>query len=188
MSLGSFLRPTDLETAPVPEPGTAAPKIPGDKLHATRPRLVLFLRHVGCPFAEASLRALDDIAEEHPWLECVAVSHGSGTANAAYWHKLKIEHVRAVNDPEREIYARYGLGVTPLKHFVCWDSVSGAMELLRRGIRNRRASGSRWQSAGAFAVDATGVVRWCHVPDHAADLPPLDALGETLRPLLVPPS
>ena len=93
-----------------------------------------------------------------------------------------------MNEPEREIYARYGLGVTPLKHFVCWDSVSGAMELLRRGIRNRRASGSRWQSAGAFAVDATGVVRWCHVPDHAADLPPLDALGETLRPLLVPPS
>jgi phosphoribosyl-AMP cyclohydrolase len=34
-------------------------------------------------------------------------------------------------------------------------------------------SGSRWQTAGSFAVDADGVIRWVQIPKVMDDLPDL---------------
>lgn len=38
---------------------------------------------------------------------------------------------------------------------------------------NGTESGNRWQTAGSFAVDAEGVVKWVQVPKVMDDLPDL---------------
>jgi hypothetical protein len=53
-------------------------------------------------------------------------------------------------------------------------SLKAVVRLAREGIHNRHPQGSRWQSAGTFAVDASGTVRWRHLPEHAGDLRDLD--------------
>lgn len=49
----------------------------------------------------------------------------------------------------------------------------GVMRLWFKGIRNRMATGTRWQRAGVFLV-REGRVVWCHVPGSAQEfeLPP----------------
>lgn len=50
------------------------------------------------------------------------------------------------------------------------------------GIWNRPTeSGSRWQTAGAFAVDGTGKVRWVHVMADTSDVPDVKNGLEALK-------
>jgi hypothetical protein len=89
--------------------------------------------------------------------------------------------VRVVSDPSRQAYADWGLGRTSLGHFAGRRSLAEAARLARRGIHNRHPHGTRWQSAGTFALDEQATVRWCHLPQHAGDLPDLDAARRALR-------
>ena len=85
--------------------------------------------------------------------------------------------MRVVVDDARLVYAAWGLGRSSAGHFMGRRSLAGVARLARQGIRNRHSSGTRWQRAGTFAVDATGTVRWRHLPASAADLPDLEAAG-----------
>ncbi len=85
-----------------------------------------------------------------------------------------------VSDPSRQAYAAWGLGRTSLAHFMGRRSLGAVVVQTRRGIRNRHPSGTRWQSAGTFAVGTDGLVCWRHLPEHAGDLPDLDAALEAL--------
>ena len=46
---------------------------------------------------------------------------------------------------------------------------------------HRHPHGTRWQSAGTFAVDREAIVRWRMVPAHAGDLPDLNEAIGSLR-------
>jgi hypothetical protein len=59
--------------------------------------------------------------------------------------------------------------------------LAGVGKLLGSGIRNRHPAGTRWQSAGSFAVDGGGIIRWRHLPTHAGDLPNLAEAFESLK-------
>ena len=50
------------------------------------------------------------------------------------------------------------------------------MALRKEGIRNRIASGTRWQKAGAFLVGSDGRVVWKQVPDTADQVPGIDEI------------
>ena len=71
-------------------------------------------------------------------------------------------NVRVIIDPERELYAQWGLGVSSLWHVLSPWSMWSVYKLGKEeGIWNRPTeSGSRWQMSGAFGVDKEGVVRW----------------------------
>jgi hypothetical protein len=149
-----------------------------------RPTLVAFLRHVGCPFAEATFRDLRRHADRHPDVRVVAVSHAAEAPTRSWCAAIADGRgtVELVVDRERELYAAWGLGTTSLSHFLGRPSLAGVARLARQGIRNRHPSGTRWQRAGTFAVDGDGVVRWAHVPEHAGSLPDLDAaIGAVAR-------
>ena len=89
-----------------------------------------------------------------------------------------LEGVRVLIDEGRVHYATWGLGRSSLRHFMGRRSLGEVARLARQGIRNRHPEGTRWQRAGTFAIDAQGIVRWRHVPEHAGDLPDL---GEAAR-------
>jgi hypothetical protein len=178
MNLKTFLPPLPLPTAAPPEPGEEARELPDPGLPDGRPAVVVFLRHTGCPFAEATGRALREAAAAEPDVEWIAVSHARAEATARWRDAIGgLPGVRVLVDSDRVRYASWGLGRTSLGHFMGRRSLGEVARLAREGIRNRHPDGTRWQGAGAFAVDEDGVVRWRHLPRHAGDLPHLaDAL------------
>ncbi|KAF2137032.1 uncharacterized protein K452DRAFT_236552 [Aplosporella prunicola CBS 121167] len=154
---------------PVPEIGSTAPStdklgIPGADGRST---VVTFLRHCGCPFAEKTFLSMRATAASHPSIRFVAVSHsdaaatdkwlgalgGPGTGDAA---------VTVLSDPDRTLFARWGLGVSSFWHVLSPWALWAVYRLgADEGIWNRPTeSGNRWQTAGSFAVDARGKVVW----------------------------
>lgn len=175
MNLRTFLPPPDTPPlAPAPTVGAPAPALPGGAPHG-RPYVVAFLRHTGCPFAEWTARALREAAERHRGVAWIAVSHAPESATEAWVRAVGGPgRVMVVSDRARESYAAWGLGRTSLGHFAGRRSLSQVARLAREGVRNRHPAGTRWQRAGTFAVDADGIVRWRHLPDHAGALPDLE--------------
>ena len=133
------------------------------------------MRHVGCPFAEATARDMCAAASSAPDVEWVAVTHSS-PAMTLQWCALVggCDELRLVEDESRALYASWGLGRTGVRHFLGWRSLREVVRLRSDdGIRNARSDGTRWQTAGTFAVDAAGVIRWRHIPRHAGERPDL---------------
>jgi hypothetical protein len=171
----SFVRPRPLEIAPPLDVGATAPEL------ERGPAVVAFLRHVGCPFAEATLRALAAAAEGRPELRFVAVTHSAPEVSVAWVEACGgAPGVWLVADPRRSHYAAWGVGLCDRRHLAGRESREALFRLLDGGIHNRWPSGNRWQSAATFGVDGSGIVRWRHLPRHAGDLPPLDEATRAL--------
>lgn len=60
--------------AKVPEIGERAPLIDGVQ-YTANPHLVAFVRHCGCPFAEAEVKSLAKVQKNHPDVYVVIVAH-----------------------------------------------------------------------------------------------------------------
>lgn len=176
----TFVRPKALEIAAPPELGAKVPELPA--LRPGRAAVVAFLRHVGCPFAEATVRRMTALAREQPAIDFVAVTHSDDVRSRRWCDAIGgAGLVRIVADPDRARYAAWGVGLSDRKHFAGAESLAALRRLLDDGVHNRWASGNRWQAAASFAIDPGGVLRWRHVPRHAGDLPPL---GEAVAALV----
>jgi hypothetical protein len=128
------------------------------------------------------MRALRAAAAASPEIAWIAISHAPSGATDKWCRAIGgSDHVNVVSDPSRRAYAEWGLGRTDLGHFLGRRSLTEVTKLARRGIRNRHPHGTRWQSAGTFALDGDAIVRWRHLPEHAGDLPDLDAAVRALR-------
>lgn len=168
----TFRKPKTLETAAPPELGAKVPAL--SALRPGRPAVVGFLRHVGCPFAEATVRQMSKLAAEHPAIDFIAVTHSREEPSRSWCNAFGgAPGIQIVPDPDRARYAAWGVGLSDRTHFAGSDSLTALGRLLDEGIHNRWASGNRWQAAATFAVDPAGVLRWRHFPRHAGDLPPL---------------
>jgi hypothetical protein len=168
----TFVRPRASSTAAAPEIGGAVPELPART--PGRAAVVAFLRHVGCPFAEATVREMTGLAADHPAIDFIAVTHSDDRRSRRWCDAFGgAGGIRLVTDPERAHHAAWGVGLSDRKHFAGPDSLAALTRLLDEGIHNRWASGNRWQAAATFAVDPAGVLRWRHFPRHAGDLPPL---------------
>ncbi|MEA2374068.1 MAG: hypothetical protein QOD53_531, partial [Thermoleophilaceae bacterium] len=182
VNLRTFLPPLPLPTSAPPEPGEAARELPGPGIEAGRPAVVAFLRHTGCPFAEATARALREAAAAESGIGFVAVSHAPTDATARWRDAIGgLDGVRVLIDTDRVHYATWGLGRTSIGHFMGRRSMAEVTRLARQGLRNRHPDGTRWQRSGTFALDADQTVRWTHVPAHAGQLPPLADAVAALR-------
>lgn len=168
----TFVKPKTRQIAAPPELGAKVPELPA--LPSSRPSVVAFLRHVGCPFAEATVRHMTALAAGQPAIDFIAVTHSSEKPSQRWCDAFGgAAGVRFVFDPDRARYAAWGVGQSDGKHFAGAKSMAALRRLLDEGIHNRWASGNRWQAAATFAVDPAGVLCWRHLPRHAGDLPPL---------------
>ncbi len=176
----TFMKPKPRPTAAPLELGAKVPKLPA--LRPRRPAIVAFLRHVGCPFAEATVREMAALAAAHPALDFIAVTHSGEEASRRWCDAFGgAAGVQVLADPERAHYAAWGVGLSDRDHFAGRESLAAVWRLLDRGIHNRWASGTRWQAAATFGVDGAGLLRWRHLPGHAGDLPPLAEALAALR-------
>ncbi|KAI0968810.1 hypothetical protein F4678DRAFT_186321 [Xylaria arbuscula] len=101
--------------AECPKPGDLAPLDRDRQLEFVRgrPVIVLFMRCVGCAFAQKSFLALRSLANKNQGsLRCIAVSHASATATRKWVDLLGGSwNVEVVIDEDRAIYAAWGLGL-----------------------------------------------------------------------------
>ncbi|KAK5634007.1 hypothetical protein RRF57_009722 [Xylaria bambusicola] len=103
-----------------PKPGDLAPLDRDRQLEfgGGRPVIVLFLRCVGCAFAQKSFLALRTLASKKQGsLRCIAVSHSSAAATRKWIDILGGSwNVEVVIDQDRAIYAAWGLGLSSIWH------------------------------------------------------------------------
>ncbi|KAH8885637.1 hypothetical protein GQ53DRAFT_785366 [Thozetella sp. PMI_491] len=111
-----------LAPPPPPIPIAEAPKV-GDLAPLDRDRqltfgggkkvIVVFLRCVGCAFAQKTFIALRTLANKHAnTLTCIAVSHSSPAATQKWLDLLGgAWNVQIVIDEDRAVYAAWGLGL-----------------------------------------------------------------------------
>lgn len=188
----SFRRPAQRDLAPVPSVGDPAPTRP--RVAGGKPRVIVFLRHIGCAFGEATLDRLEAAARAHPEVEFLAITHGreeiatdwceeiglgtiklEGAGDSIEWcHDVTETGIRVFVDPDRTLYAEWGLGRAGWLHLLHPRVTIGSIRAMLAGFRDRTTSGNRWQQSGMFAVDAGGTVRSAHVARTADDLPNIE--------------
>ncbi|KAJ7698946.1 hypothetical protein B0H17DRAFT_1006385 [Mycena rosella] len=184
--LSSFRVPKAKATQPVPEIGSKAPSSPHLPMPSAdgRPTVVTFLRHCGCPFAERTFRALRATAAHTPAVRFVAVSHSDRGATDRWLAALGgASPVEIVVDAARDEFARWGLGLSSLGHFLSPAGLWAAYRLGKTdGIWNRPTeSGNRWQVSGSFAVDGGGTVRWGGAMRRADEVPDFEEAVGVLK-------
>ena len=166
-------RPVGKPISPLVKVGQVSP--PTREFIAAEPfRLVGFIRHVGCPFSENTIKRLRTWADAHSQTAVFVVSHGDEPATRQWLAAIGgLGRIRLVIDPQREIYGLWGIGLSSFLHFAGPKSLLGVLALLPRGIRNRSAAGTRWQRSAMFLLKGERFI-WCHVPDSAQEfkLPP----------------
>lgn len=126
--------------------------------------------------AEKTYLSLRAMAPAHPDMDFVAVSHSDQESTSRWLASLPEPskntqpNLHMVVDAEREAYAAWGLGTSSLWHVL--GSIPGVSKLKEDGISVRSTeSGSRWQTAGNFAVDGQGIVKWSRKDERADDMP-----------------
>lgn len=201
--LESWKTPEAKEVGPPVEVGSKAPWMAELRLPDGKPTIVVFLRHCGCPcmyipnlnpyplvstahhqsVAEKTFKSLAALSEEHHQVHCIAVSHSSAEATDHWLPQVGGSwDVDMIIDEGRDIYAKWGLGISSTWHAVNPVTLWSVFSLGKNeGIWNRPTeSGSRWQTSGAFAVDRDGTIRWAHVSRTADDVPDLQAAATSL--------
>lgn len=144
-----------------------------DQLKTKKPfSLINFLRHPGCPFAEQNVKQLRQTSMIFPNIDFFVVSHGDKLICDKWINSIGgIGSLNFIHDEHRELYGLFGLGYTNFSHFMGIRSLFGVVKLLFKGIRNRTASGTRWQSAGSFLIDSNGIILWKQIPTSSEEIP-----------------
>jgi hypothetical protein len=109
-----------------------------------------------------------ELAYADPGPHSVAVSHAPREATGSWCAVVTAQRAPSMwsSTKDRGPYGARRLGRTSLGHFRGRRSLTAVARLAREGIRNRHPAGTRWQSAGTFAVDAAGPFATC--PSRAA--------------------
>ena len=134
--------------------------------------------------AEKTFLSLRQIASSNKDVHCLAISH-SDQASTDRWVESVggSGDVEVIVDHDRKLYAAYGLGVSSWWHVLNPWSMANVFKLGREEkIWNRPTeSGSRWQSAGEFAVDGSGIVQYSHPGQTTDDLADFQAAVKSVR-------
>jgi hypothetical protein len=126
--------------------------------------------------AEKTFRSTRELAESNPDMAFYAISHSDEASTKTWLESVGGPgNVKVIVDHDRQLYASWGLGVSSLWHVLSPSSMWSVFMLGKdEGIWNKPTqSGSRWQTAGSFAVDESGIVRWISIAQLAADIPDL---------------
>ena len=128
--------------------------------------------------------ALRKVAAANKDVHCVAVSHSDQESTDRWVESVGGPgDVRVIVDHSRNIYAAFGLGVSSWWHVLNPWSMATVFKLGREEkIWNRPTeSGSRWQTAGEFAVDSSGVVHYSHPAQTTDDLADFQAALRSVK-------
>ncbi|PSR75249.1 hypothetical protein BD289DRAFT_379466 [Coniella lustricola] len=144
-----------LSTAPPPVPVAAQCPAVGDpapldrdaKLVVGKGRkvVVVFLRCVGCAFAQRTFLALRALSAKsnHTQITCIAISHASAAATAKWLDLIGgAWNVQVLIDDDRAIYAAWGLGLSSVWYYFNPATQTAAWKADKGGWLGARVAGS----------------------------------------------
>lgn len=134
--------------------------------------------------AEKIFRQLRDVAEQNPNIHCIAISHSNKAATDKWLNDVGGSgKVEVLVDDQMGSFAEYGLGYSSFWAVLNPSSMSTAMNIGKKeGINIRPTeSGSRWQTAGLFAVDGKGQVTYSHPAKTSDDLGDLSTAVASIK-------
>lgn len=130
-------------------------------------------------------------AASNPSIRFVAVSHSSRESTDKWLEAVSssspsdnhTNDVEVLVDASRDVFAAWGLGISSLWHVLSPWALYDVWKLGKQDqIWNRPTeTGSRWQTAGTWAVDASGVVKGGGVAESASDMPDFGPLVGVLQ-------
>lgn len=86
--------------------------------------------------------------------------------------------IELVIDTSRELYGKWGLGLTGVSHTFGWTALSQVVSLAwQEGIYNRPTKGTRWQSSGFFGV-VDGKIVYSKAASSANEVPNFGEIAE----------
>jgi peroxiredoxin len=144
-----------------------------DEMSYVSPVLLVFLRHLGCPFCR---EALDDLSARRKEIEengarLVVVYMNSDARTEAYFAKGGLAGVARICDPRRCLYRAFGLRRGSLRMLIgpkVWLRAIHAVML--RGLGLGRLRSDLFQMPGVFLLFYGEVIR-SYRHQHASDRP-----------------
>lgn len=121
--------------------------------------------------AEKAFGELRDAATKNPNVHCIAVSHSDKPTTDKWLEAVGGSgQVEVIVDDKRESFAAYGLSYSSIWAVLNPWSLKAALDMGKEGFDVRPTeSGSRWQTAGLFAVDGDGILTYSHKADTSDD-------------------
>jgi peroxiredoxin len=142
-----------------------------------RKAVIIFLRHLGCPICRMELA---ELKRRHGELEAkraeVIVFVESADDSVAEFARRGDVKFRLVADPEKRIYAQYGIERGRLAAFFAPGALVSSLKATVRGHLHGRCEGSELQLPGDFIVDENGKIVFAHRGRHIGDNTSLDTL------------
>jgi hypothetical protein len=144
------------------------------------PQLLVFLRHFGCVFCRETVADLRAIAEKNPDYPPVLFFFvGSPTEGRAFMRRYW-PGARAVADPEKRLYAAFGVERGNLRQLFGPGVWAGRRRARGKGNHQGKRSGDIWMMPGCFLVDGPRIL-WAHEYAHAADHPNFASIPDRIR-------
>jgi hypothetical protein len=147
-------------------------------LTASRPTLLVFLRHLGCVFCRQMLGDLRDArrAIERAGFNIALVHMASDRQAELVFRLYGLEDLPRFSDPDRSLYEAFGLRRVTVRELLSADLFKRGLEAC---IHDRHAMGiprgDPMQMPGVFVVDR-GYIRARFIHQHPWDRPDFKAL------------
>lgn len=129
-------------------------------------------------------RKLREASSQYPDIHCIAISHSDQASTDKWVQDVGgAGKVEVLVDFERQSFAAYGLTASSFWAVLNPWSMSNVFTLGKQeGIWNRPTeSGSRWQTAGLFAMNDAGKVVYSHPAQTSDDLGDVNAAIEATK-------
>ena len=149
-------------------------------LWQTRPLLLAFTRHFGCPQCKEMLAELveSQIAIEKAGLAIAVITQGT-PAETAEFCQHQARSIVCLADPERKAYRAYGLARGSLWQVILSPQViAGTRRAHARGHNAQMPPKGQdvMQMSGTFIIGTDGRIRLPYYYDTIADHPPVELL------------
>lgn len=143
---------------------------------SAKPAVVVFVRHLGCPFCrlEAARLKADAAKFEAAGAEVVLITMSPPADAAEFRRRFELPFC-VLSDPNQTAYRAFRVprgGVPAVMGPQTWGV--GLRATLQHGVGT--PVGDVWQLSGAYVVDTQGTIGYAHGSQHSADLPDHDAL------------
>lgn len=146
-------------------------QIPLQSLYEDQKLVLIFLRHFGCVFCKEQVAAL----RMHPTLNVAFVSMASPDQAAEFKKRMRSPHT-FLCDPDRKLYAAFGLGRADGKQVFSPKVFARGFGATLRGHFVGMPIGDPWQMPGVFLVERDGAVSWEYRSVDASDNPDTNLL------------
>jgi hypothetical protein len=143
--------------------------------------LVVFLRHLGCPFCRQCVTEIREASRRGPMPPTLFVHPATVAEGEAFFRKAAPES-RAVADPDARLYEGFGLVRGGVGSLLNASVIACGIRALVAGHGGGRIQGDPWRMPGFFLI-RDGAIAWEHRARHAADHPDFTHLPDDLAAL-----